>query len=181
MSELVSHYKFVKSSKLITEEACREYEQILLKSVEIVSDWWNSFAPVKKANWEVQASETDGIMIKNSRGIYCDWILPAKLDDTFKFGWKSMGDPREEISEKISELIDKTNFLSLCIEDEKYYERDYKEDDEYDDDDYKDGFTPYSGYYQTGEGDTVWCMEGESPDYTACSSDGCGYCGRCSY
>jgi len=177
MRELVSHNKFVKSSKLITEEACREYEQILLKSVEIVSDWWNSFAAVKKANWEVHASEADGILIKDSRGIYCDWIMPAKLDDSFKFGWKCMGDPREEISEKISELIDKTKFLSLCLEDKKYYERDYKEYYEYD----KDQFTPSSGYYLTGEGDSVWCVEGESPDYTACSSNGCGYCGRCGY
>ena len=42
-------------------------------------------------------------------------------------------------------------------------------------------FLSLYGYYLTGEGDSVWCVEGESPDYTACSSDGCGYCGRCSY
>jgi hypothetical protein len=58
---------------------------------------------------------------------------------------------------------------------------------EYDDDDDRDcgwereeDFTPHSGYYRTGNGDTVWAMQGEGPDYTACDSE-CGYCGRCSY
>lgn len=41
-------------------------------------------------------------------------------------------------------------------------------------------FTPYSGYYRTGDGDSVYCLQGEQPDFTACGSD-CGYCGRCRY
>jgi hypothetical protein len=44
----------------------------------------------------------------------------------------------------------------------------------------EDQFTPYTGYYTTGDGQPVFAYAGETEDYTACSSQ-CGYCGRCTY
>ena len=41
-------------------------------------------------------------------------------------------------------------------------------------------FTPHSGYYCTGNGDSVYMPEGSEQDFAACSSE-CGYCGRCIY
>ena len=41
-----------------------------------------------------------------------------------------------------------------------------------------DTFTPRSGMYLTGNGDSVYCTRGEGRDFTACDSE-CGYCGRC--
>ena len=55
-----------------------------------------------------------------------------------------------------------------------------RDDDEYYDNESEEEFTPNSGWYQTGGGESVYCMAGEGPDHTACDS-GCGYCGRCTY
>jgi hypothetical protein len=48
------------------------------------------------------------------------------------------------------------------------------------DSDEDEEFTPYSGMYFTSDGHYVYCMQGEEPAFTACSSE-CGYCGRCIY
>lgn len=48
----------------------------------------------------------------------------------------------------------------------------YGEDHDYGQDDDDDG---------DGEGGTFGWDDGSEPDFTACSADDCGYCGRCSY
>ena len=48
-------------------------------------------------------------------------------------------------------------------------------------DDDNEEFTPYSGMYLTGDSEFVYCTQGEQEDFTACSSDSCGMCGRCDY
>ncbi|KAL7573402.1 hypothetical protein ACA910_006508 [Epithemia clementina (nom. ined.)] len=53
-----------------------------------------------------------------------------------------------------------------------FYDHDY--------DDREEEFTPTSGWYRTGDGDMVYAMAGECPDYAACGKE-CGYCGRCPY
>lgn len=63
-------------------------------------------------------------------------------------------------------------FFELEYEEYDYGYETYREE--------KEEFTPYSGYYSTGNGDAVYAFEGEGPDHTACDSE-CGYCGRCSY
>lgn len=41
-------------------------------------------------------------------------------------------------------------------------------------------FTPETGYYRTGRGESVYCLAGDRSDLKACNID-CGYCGRCPY
>lgn len=51
---------------------------------------------------------------------------------------------------------------------------------DYDRNEEEDEFTPYSGIYRSGNGESVYAFQGEGQDLTACDKE-CGYCGRCSY
>lgn len=60
-------------------------------------------------------------------------------------------------------------YTKYCSTYDDYYDRDDEEE-----------FTPASGWHSTGNGDMVYAMAGEGPDYTACDKE-CGNCGRCTY
>ena len=82
-------------------------------------------------------------------------------------------------------ILPPSSFENNAYDDYDYYDRydggsRYRSDDDDRDSYDREEFTPYTGYYQTGDGDCVFAMQGESRDYTACGSD-CGYCGRCGY
>lgn len=181
--ELIKHYKLMKPSQELTAEASQEYQQLLPQCVQIASDWWESLTVEKKKDWEFRANVADGVFIKNLRGIHGDFVWPPELDHSFKFGWHTniWIDPREKISKKLFELIDKTKFLRLCFDDDEEWYDDVLEDAR-DDENYNEGniFTPVSGYYPTGDGNVVYCFQGTGEDYTACDRE-CGYCGRCDY
>ena len=112
--------------------------------------------------------------------------MPVKLDNTLTIGWQdrhygNSADPKSEVAEKLFNIIDNSTYLKECIQDEAENNiasdlYDYNESD----DEEPVQFTPYSGYYSTGQGDMVYAVQGEQPDYTACDSE-CGYCGRCQY
>ena len=171
-----------------SEKAVAAYRILFPSLVDIVREWWEQNA---RDNWTVRFGEEEDIYIMppSSRYDFGPIVVPKELNDSLKIGWQhrrygSVCDPLYGIAEKLMDGI-KTHKVypkirgSLCETEEDNIRDDlgYESDNDYG----RGGqFTPTSGWYSTGEGDRVWCMEGEEPDYTACGSE-CGYCGRCQY
>jgi hypothetical protein len=166
------------SKKKINKEITLEYSKIYEKLQVHVEKWWKNLE--SKNGW---------VMDVNEKGIYIidpivevEIIIPKELDDSLTIGWQHrrygrVRDPKEQLAEEL---------ISILFE--KFVLRDYFDEIEVDeiaqdlglnDNDYQ-RFTPYSGMYMTGNGESVYCNEGEYEDYTACDSE-CGYCGRCPY
>ena len=172
------HYKIVKSNKPFTKEQLEEYETLLPKFVETVSEWWDSYPQVKKEGWLCKANLIDGILIDSPGELFDNPILMrANLDNTLTIGWQNRHygthtDPKVDVAEKLFNIIDNSEFIKVCIEDDAEQNTDYLYYE-----DRSNDFTLYSGYYSTGRGDSVYAFRGQGPDFTACSSD----CGRCDY
>jgi hypothetical protein len=90
------------------------------------------------------------------------------------------------LSQAEYKLKNRNTHTKLIIEEDQDQDQDQdqyiseEEENYYDDDDDDDEFTPYSGYYATGNGGLTYAHKGEGVDMTACDSE-CGYCGRCQY
>ena len=119
-------------------------------------------------------------------------VCPSSLDQSLSVGWQhrrygSYPDPKKDIAETLMSILTKAP-KEVCT-----FLRQEEEDniaaDLWGGYDYEPGidtrsdeeFTPQTDWYRTGDGDMVYCMQGQQEDYTACSSESCGHCGRCSY
>lgn len=95
--------------------------------------------------------------------------MPPSLDETLSVGWQhrnyaSVKDPKHAIAQMLMDiLMSSPRELVVLLDDNEMDEvwRDLGGGDGYESDRYE--------------------RDEEQPDYTACSAEDCGYCGRCSY
>ena len=142
--------KIISDQKNITEEALKEYTELLPKFIETVKVWWNSLPSNQKSGWEVKANLPAGVYIKSPGELFEEPIvMETLLNNSFNIGWQhrrygSCRDPKEDIAEKLFTIINHSNFLKKCIIDWEMFERheiyeSYPSDSE--------EFTPEDGFY----------------------------------
>lgn len=134
-------------------------------------------------SWTLRADSVHGIYIDCPDELFKAIIAPPQLDSTLNVGWQhrhyaSCHDPKEDIAEEMMSILKRSAVAGILTkeEDTESWRRDLS-------DNYgqaEEEFTPHSGSYRTGQGDRVYCMQGEAEDFTACDKE-CGYCGRCQY
>jgi hypothetical protein len=184
------HFVHLKEAIEIPASATADYEKVLPVLVQKTLAWWEKVKPDDKIGWTVEAAVSTGIFIKfpeNEREYNRNPIsFPPTLDATLLVGWErvkrgSIKDPKFEIAERL------IGALKAHLTRDTWALFDDNAEDEYGLARWQpnshrtvDKFTPYTGYYSTGNGDVVFSSRGEERDFTACSSE-CGYCGRCGY
>jgi hypothetical protein len=166
------------SRNKITRELKHEYSKVYQKLEDKIEDWWKNWN--SKNGW-VMVKDQNGISIKDPI-VEVEIVVPKELNDTLSVGWQHRHygydkDPKKQLAEQLISILFENYALRNSLDDIE--EDEIAQDlglDNYD----EQKFTPYSGMYMTGNGDPVYCYEGDTQDFTVCDSE-CGYCGRCQY
>ena len=158
-------------ANMLPEPAKEIYASTVLPQlVQAVNSWKGE--NVLSARWHVRADLSSGIHIRyahrpGSRECSADIVCPPSLDKTLWVGWQhhryaSIIDPKYAIAQTLMGIVMRSPLELLQLL-----------DDEEMDEVWKDLWLPESndGYDNARE----------ERDYTACSAEDCGYCGRCPY
>lgn len=156
-------------AKVLPEPAKEMYTSTVLpRLIQAVNSWKGE--KVLSACWHVRADLSSGINIRyepepGRRECSADIVFPPSLDETLSVGWQhrnyaSVIDPKYEVAQTLMGILMKSPWELLKLLD------DNKMDEVAND---------LLGRPERDENDGEWA------DYTACSTHGLGYCGRCPY
>jgi hypothetical protein len=150
-----------------TDSQNRAYEDVKPKLLEIYNEWKQSLRNLEDWDFTLQDTSEQFIYVKfigkyneKFEGISLPHVLGKGL---WRVGWQhrhysSYKDPVQALADKLIDLI--IAVPTLCS---------YLQDDELD-----------CVAEDLGYGDSRYESD-EVLDYTACSAEDCGYCGRCDY
>lgn len=154
------------------------YHSIKNSILEEVQTWKSSLSSeeIKDWNFTCCSSEEDLIHIHYLKNLDSGitWnpiVLPKELNENLRLGWQdrqygSVVDPAKFIANKLMYHLEKSLLSCLVLDEEDNVNDDL-------------GISNYqSNINEHNESNDYECEDG---DFTACSAEDCGYCGKCSY